>query len=269
MKNFFTRIKKLFIDDRFLITVLLIYAIIVFVGEQISSIDLSFSVWLWADFVCTLIFLIEMIIKSQTDGFSKYFRSNWFDVVIIAISLPSLIIPFIPLEMISGLSVVLVLRLLRLSRVMRVLLLFHFLPNLNHLIKGFLLGIKQTATVLVGFFIFMFVFALVSCALFKDISPDFFGTPLCSLYSIFQLFTVEGWYEIPNAITSSLSDGWSPIVTMYFVFLVVIEGVIGMAFITSIFVDAMAEKDNDDMKKQLSNIEKKVDELIRNSKLNK
>lgn len=34
-------------------------------------------------------------------------------------------------------------------------------------------------------------------------SADFFSTPLNSIYSVFRLFTVEGWYEIPDAIAAA------------------------------------------------------------------
>ena len=55
-------------------------------------------------------------------------------------------------------------------------------------------------------------------------SADFFSTPLNSIYSVFRLFTVEGWYEIP---------------------------------------DAMAEDNNDDVKEQLRQLEQKIDELLK------
>ncbi len=259
MKKVLDNIFCILTKDSFLIGVLLIYSLIVFLGEQFAGATASHLLWIWADFICTLIFLLEMIIKIHQNGVVKYLKNNWFDALVITLSLPSLLMPFID---INGLHVVAILRLLRISRVMRVFLLFHYLPNVNKLFKGLLSGIRQTATVLLGFFIVMFVFALISYALFKDISFEFFGTPLRSLYSMFQLFTIEGWYDIPNVISAGSSAGWSDLVRIYFVVLVALLGIVGMAFITSIFVDAMGEKDNDDMQKKLYKISQQIDLLL-------
>jgi voltage-gated sodium channel len=38
-------------------------------------------------------------------------------------------------------------------------------------------------------------------------------------------------------------------------------GIIGLSFVNSVFVDAMVEDNNDDIKEQLNRIEKKLDEL--------
>ena len=40
-------------------------------------------------------------------------------------------------------------------------------------------------------------------------------------------------------------------------------GIIGMSFINSIFVDAMAEDNNDDVKEKLRQLEQKIDELLK------
>ena len=48
---------------------------------------------------------------------------------------------------------------------------------------------------------------------------------------------------------------------MYFCLLLCGGGIIGMSFINSVFVDAMVEDNNDDMKEQLNRIEEKLEKL--------
>ncbi len=259
MKKPLSPIAKFLINEKFLTIILIIYALVVFCGEQFASSLFSFSLWVWIDFVCTLIFLSEMIIKLRLEGWKKYIKNNWFDAFVVIISLPSLLVPFVEF---GNLHTVVILRLLRLGRIMRVFLLFQYLPNINKLLKGFLSGIRQTASVLLGFLIVMFVLGMISYALFKDISVQFFGTPLQSLHSMFQLFVIDGWLEITHAVSEGMTPIGRELVYFYFISLVALLGIIGMAFITSIFVDAMAEKDNDDVQKKLRKISKQMDALL-------
>ena len=85
-----------------------------------------------------------------------------------------------------------------------------------------------------------------------------------SLYSIFRLFSVEGWYEIPDAIASHASPLWGFFARCYFSVLMFLGGIIGMSLINSIFVDAMAEDNNDEVLEKLNQIEKQLKEMLRN-----
>ena len=48
---------------------------------------------------------------------------------------------------------------------------------------------------------------------------------------------------------------------LYFVFILILGGIIGMSFINSIFVDAMVSDNNDDVMKKLEELEAKIDRL--------
>ncbi len=259
MKKFLNATVKLLINEKFLTTILIIYALLVFFGEQFAAPLFTLTVWVWIDFAVTVIFLLEMFIRLHHDGLKRYIKHNWFDAVVVLLSLPSLFVPFVEM---NSLHMVLILRLLRLGRIMRVFLLFQYLPNINKLLKGFLSGLKQTASILMGFILVMFVFGLISYALFKDMSMQFFGTPLQSLHSMFQLFIIDGWLEITHSVSAGMEPMEKEVIYFYFIGLVALLGIVGMAFITSIFVDAMGEKENDDVQKKLNKISKKLDMLL-------
>ncbi len=114
----------------------------------------------------------------------------------------------------------------------------------------------------IGFFILILVFAMISCSLFKTIAPEFFATPTDAIYSIFRLFTIEGWYEIPDGVASQLSPIWARVTRIYFCLLLVLGGVIGLSLVNSVFVDAMVSDNNDDVKEKLNQLEAKIDKIL-------
>ncbi len=78
---------------------------------------------------------------------------------------------------------------------------------------------------------------------------------------MFRIFTVEGWYEIPDAIAAATSPAVAFLSKVYFSLLLGVFGLLGMSFINSVFVDAMVEDNNDDLKTQLDRIEQKLNDL--------
>lgn len=213
------------------------------------------------DAACTMIFIIEMIIKHREYGVRGYWSSEWnrMDGVLVILSIPSLINVFVPIKA-SSLSVLLILRVLRVLRFFRVM---HFFPNFAKVVKGFKVAMRQSYGVLLSFFVIIIVFGLLNCSLFQDADPEHFRTPLCSIYSVFQICTVEGWYDIPNAVAEYYGDStFLPhFIRIYFSVLLIMGGIIGMSFINSIFVDAMVADNNDDIEKQLNSLQQSVEEL--------
>lgn len=86
-----------------------------------------------------------------------------------------------------------------------------------------------------------------------------------SIYAVFQICTVEGWYEIPNTLAAyyGASTVAAECVRFYFCFLLLIGGIIGMSFINSIFVDAMVADNNDEVLSKLDAMQQSIDDLRR------
>lgn len=248
-------INKIFLNDHIMMGIILINAIGIFL--QTSGID---SAWLmWTDEICTLLFVAELIVKHMAFGVRAYWQDGWnrMDGTLVILSLPSLLTPFLNIEA-AGLSVLLVFRLLRVLKFFRVM---HFFPNFGKIVHGFRLAMKESWAVLAAFAVIIIIFGLINCSLFRDLAPQFFSTPLDSIYSVFRMFTIEGWYEIPDAVAEATSPFVAHLVRLYFVLLLIGGGIIGMSFINSIFVDAMVEDNNDDVKQQLQSIEHQLTEI--------
>lgn len=251
MKN----LKNLFLNEKFILSIILLNAVVIF----LQSFNMN-NIWIQiTDMICTLIFIVEMGIKHVALGVKNYWKSRWnrLDGTLVILSIPSIIAFLFPISMMD-LSFLMILRLLRSLRFLRVL---HFFPNIGQVIKGFKLAIRESYAILLCFLLLIVLFGLINCSLFKDMAPMYFETPLKAIYSVFRVCTVEGWYEIPDAIAAATSPTIATLVRIYFSLLLLAGGIIGMSFINSIFVDAMVADNNDDEKAKLDEIEKKIDEI--------
>ena len=250
-------LKKFFLNDNWIMAVILLNAGIIYL--QVSGYENTLLNIL--DSACTVIFIIEMCVKINEYTLRGYWSSFWnrMDCILVILSIPSLLNLFIP-TMASNLSVLLLLRTLRVLRFFRIMRLF---PNFAKVVTGFKIAMRQSYGVLLSFFVIIVVFGLLNCSLFKEADPAHFCTPLRSIYSVFQICTIEGWYEIPNAVAAYYGDSTviAHFIRIYFTFLLLMGGIIGMSFINSIFVDAMVSDNNNDLEKQIKSLQKSVDEL--------
>lgn len=251
---------KLFLNDKFILLLILINTFIIFISGFNFSDSISFTLKV-CDNTITILFLVELFVKFKEYGLRKYFESNWnrFDFTLIVLSIPTLVVFFIGSD-VGAISFLLVFRVMRVFKSFRFL---KFIPNIEHLIKGINRALKSSILVIVAFVIYIFINGIFSFYLFKGVSSELFGNPLNSIYSIFKVFTLEGWYEIPQQLTLSLSDTMSFFVYLYFIFIVITGGVFGLSLMNSIFVDAMVSDNNDDLELKVDSLEKKIEMLIK------
>lgn len=252
--------KRLFLNDRFILAIILLNSGIIY--AQVSGYNNLYVNII--DIACTLIFAIEMVCKHLEYGIRGYWKDGWnkLDGTLVIFSLPSLVEVFVPMGMLNT-SFLLILRLLRVLRFFRIL---HFFPNFSKIVLAFKVALKESYAILLSFLIIIVIFGLINCSLFSEADPEHFETPLRSIYSVFQICTVEGWYEIPNTVAEyyGYTSTTAEFIRLYFCFILLLGGIIGMSFINSIFVDAMVADNNDDVKLKLDKIEEKVNRLLEN-----
>jgi voltage-gated sodium channel len=254
-------IKKLFLSDKFILGLILINALILFVGGYLTS-ESHNQIFLFADNLLTSLFILELVIKLKEFGFKNYFNSNWnkLDFILIFISVPALI-SFVLSVSIFDVSFLLVFRILRVFKAFRF---FKFIPNIGALVSGVQRALKASVFILLGFLIYIFIIGILSFYLFQNSNSEYFSNPTISLYSTFKIFTVEGWYEIPEAISKSYSNTTSFFISIYFIFVVVSGGIIGLSLVNSIFVDSMISDNNDEIEKKIDILDAKVNQLLKN-----
>lgn len=248
-------IKNWLCNERFILTAIILNTILLFIGGFWKK-----SFWVeMSDAVFTIFFLCEAIAKISEYGWKKYWLKGWnkFDFFVLILALSSLGTLF--LEHTAATSAILALRSLRLLKSFRM---FHFIPNIQNLLNSIRLAFKASLLVFLAFTILLVIFSIISSTIFGSVDSKNFGNPAISLYNIFRLFTVEAWNELPDNMGADNSL-WRIFARYYFSGLVFMGGIIGMSLITSIFVDAMAVDNNDEVLKKLERLEEKIDRLAK------
>jgi voltage-gated sodium channel len=250
-----SRIKKIFLNDYCILYLIIANAFLIFVQEF----QLRGSILDYFEPIFTLLFIFEMIIKINEFGFSKYMSNSWnrLDFILVILSIPSLGAIFWN-DNIFQLNIFLTLRVFRVFKFFR---LIRFFPNAQILVKSVKRALKASYIIIASFFLLVFIVALISCSLYKKILPEYFNDPLRSFYSIFRLFSVDGWHEIPDLISIRTTPFIAFFSKIYFSILLFGGGIIGLSLVNSIFVHAMVSDNNDDLEKKVSQLSEKIDLL--------
>ena len=220
-----------------------------------SHIREHFGEWVsWVDYGCLLYFVAEAILKIRRNSFTNYWKRGWnkLDFIIVLGSSPLLLEPIVG-GSVQFFSIVLVGRFLRFLRIMR------FVPNSEKIWAGVSRALKASAAVFLTLLVLNIILAMGANALFGDVAPKHFGDPLKSAYTLFKVFTVEGWYEIPEEMAANGEDGGLVnMVRGYFVFAVFTGGILGLSLANAVFVDEMIADNNDRLEKMVTNLREEL-----------
>lgn len=138
-------------------------------GGLITALDTAF---LW-------VFTAEIAVRIYAFR-GRFFRDPWglFDLAVIAIA-------WLPAT--GPLSI------LRALRVLRVLRLISMIPRLRIVVEAMLHAIPGIGAVALLLVIVYYVCAVIATKLFGPSHPEFFGTIGESMYTLFQIMTLESW----------------------------------------------------------------------------
>lgn len=154
------------------------------------------AVWRAVDHLCLAIFTIELGIKLLVYR-QHFFRSGWniFDFVVVGIAL------------VPGNGSLSVLRTLRVLRVLRVLTI---VPSLRRVVAAFIHAIPGLGSVVAVMAIFFYAAAVMAVGFFGEAFPDWFGTIGKSLYTLFQIMTLESWsMGIVRPVMEEFPQAWA------------------------------------------------------------
>lgn len=148
--------------------------------ESIPLIADSIGGWLYLlDRTALAIFVFEIGIRLIGYGW-RFFRDPWnvFDFVIVGLAL-------IPAT--DAFSV------LRALRVLRVLRLISVVPRMRRVIEALLTSLPGLGAVVALLLLIFYVAGVMATQLFGDTFPQWFGNLGSSIYSLFQIMTLESW----------------------------------------------------------------------------
>ncbi len=131
------------------------------------------------DKLCLLVFVVELGLKLYAYR-GQFWRSGWnvFDLLVVAVALA------------PGAGAWSVLRSLRVLRVLRLLTV---IPSLRKVVAAFLHAIPGLGGVCAVMAIFFYTAGVLATRLFAETHPDWFGSLGKSLYTLFQVMTLESW----------------------------------------------------------------------------
>ncbi|XP_055327220.1 voltage-dependent calcium channel type A subunit alpha-1-like isoform X2 [Paramacrobiotus metropolitanus] len=199
----------------------------------------------YAEFGFLGIFLIEMLIKLYSMGYSAYFHSsfNRFDCIVISGSIFEVVYASFNENASFGISVLRALRLLRIFKVTR------YWASLRNLVLSLLSSMRSIVSLLFLLFLFILIFALLGMQLFggkfnfEDGTPpgNFNSFPI-ALLTVFQILTGEDWNEVMyNGIRSTGGAyGAGMAYSVYFIVLVVFGNYTLLNVFLAIAVDNLA-----------------------------
>jgi len=125
------------------------------------------------------IFVAELVTRIYAFG-PRFFRDPWnlFDFSVVAIAVIPATGPF---------------QVLRALRILRVLRLISTMPALRRVVGGLISALPGMTSILVLMAMLFYVAAVMATNLFGQNFPDWFGTLTASLYTLFQVMTLESW----------------------------------------------------------------------------
>ncbi|SMO69505.1 voltage-gated sodium channel [Thalassovita litoralis] len=131
------------------------------------------------DTVLLTVFVAELVLKLVVYR-SRFARDPWnlFDFAVIAVAL-------IPAT--GSLSA------LRALRILRVLRLISAVPSMRRVVGALIASIPGIGSIVGLLSLVFYVFAVIATKLFGASFPEFFGTLGASLYTLFQVMTLESW----------------------------------------------------------------------------
>jgi len=175
------------------------------------------------DKIVITIFTIEIILRIYIHKLS-FFKDGWslFDFSIVAIA-------FFP----SGGSF----EVLRILRVLRLLRLVTVMPQMRKIVMA-LVGVMPGMGAIAGLLMLLFyVFAIMATNLYADTFPQWFGSLSASVYTLFQIMTLESWsMGIVRPVMEVHPYAW-----VFFVPYILIATFIMINLIIAVVVDAMSD----------------------------
>ncbi len=173
------------------------------------------------DHVILWIFVVEIILRIIVYRLS-FFRDPWglFDLFVVAIALAPASEEF---------------SVLRALRVLRVLRIISGVPRLRRVVGALLHAVPGIGAIGLLLGLVFYVFAVIATKLFGGEFPQWFGTIGESMYSLFQIMTLESWsMGIVRPVMEQFPQAWA-----FFVPFIIVSSFTVLNLFIAIIVDSM------------------------------
>ena len=205
-----------------LVTVLIVVNAVTLGLETSATINEALSPWLgWLDKAIVAVFVVEIAARLVAQG-PAFFKRGWnlFDFAVISITL-------IPAT--GNLSV------LRALRILRVLRLVSVVPQMRKVVEALLHAIPGLGSISSLLLLVFYVGAVMATRMFGEAFPEWFGSIGASMYSLFQIMTLESWsMGIVRPVMETFDWAWA-----FFVPFILLTSFAVLNLFIAVIVDAM------------------------------
>ncbi len=173
------------------------------------------------DRIILAMFVVEIGLRFVAHGW-RLLKDPWglFDTLVIAIALVPASGP---------------LAVLRALRVLRVLRLVSMVPSMKIVVQSLLSALPGMGSIVALLSLVFYVAAVIATQLFGEAFPDWFGTLGASLYTLFQIMTLESWsMGIVRPVMEVYPFAW-----LYFVPFILIATFMMLNLFIAVIVDAI------------------------------
>ena len=178
------------------------------------------------DKVCLYIFVVETVLKLivyKKEYFSRGW--NWFDFIIVFCSI------------IANFEVLSSFRVLRIVRVFRALKFISGIRRLQIIVSAVGHSLPSIGWTSLLMLLVYYVFSVVGTMLFAERFPEWFGSIPKTMYSLFQVMTLDAWsMEMCRPMMETYPFAW-----IYFIPFVVISAFIILNIVVGIVVNSINE----------------------------
>jgi len=195
------------------------------------------------DRIALTIFTIELISKIVVYKL-RFFKDGWniFDFLIVAVSLIPASGPF---------------SVLRAFRIFRTLRLLSIVPSMKRIIQAIFISIPGILSVGTIIILIFYISSVLTTTFFGDRFYEWFGTIGNSMYTLFQIMTLESWsMGIVRPVMKEFPLAW-----LFFVPFILVTTFAILNLFIGIIVDAMQQISNDgshEEKKSEIDLQKKI-----------
>ncbi|MGC9456929.1 MAG: ion transporter [Halothiobacillaceae bacterium] len=218
--------------QRFIIGLILFNALILGLETSNTVMAAAGTFLKGLDRLILAVFVVEILLKLYAQR-GRFFRSPWnlFDFLVVAIALIPASGPFAVL------------------RVLRLLRLISMIPKLRFVVEALFAAIPGIAAIAALLGIVFYVFAIIAHGLFGESHPEWFGTLGGTLYTLFQVMTLESW---SMGIARPVMEA-HPWAGLFFVVFILIATFTMLNLFIALIIDAMQslQKTHDEVEERM------------------
>lgn len=241
------RIGRFAESDRiqYAVTVLIIANAIILGAETSPAMMADYGpILIWLDKGILGVFIVEIVAKLLYRG-GGFFKNGWnvFDFLVVAIALVPATGPF---------------AIVRALRILRVLRLLSIIPQMRTVVQAFITAIPGMLSIVALILLIFYVSAVLTTNLYGADFPAWFGHIGRSMYSLFQIMTLESWsMGIVRPVMKLYPYAW-----VFFVPFILLTSFAVINLFIGVIVDSMQTQHRQvatEIKTEAQNIEAKLD----------